>query len=89
MTTFILAVDHRNSLRGWLGSIGVPAVETDETARRLKNLCVAALAQARDQLQPDETPMLLLDEEYGVDAIAAAKDEASADRDPGRAQRPG
>ncbi len=72
MSTFILAVDHRNSLRGWLGSLNVPQAETDATARRLKRLCVEALAQARPQLQPDETPMLLIDEEYGSQAIAAA-----------------
>jgi myo-inositol catabolism protein IolC len=73
MTTFILAVDHRNSLRGWLASLGVAEQETTATARNLKSLCVAALAQARPQLQADETPMLLLDEEYGVDAIPAAR----------------
>jgi len=75
MTTFILAVDHRNSLRGWLASLGVPAADIDATARRLKVLCVDALAQARPQLRPDETPMLLLDEEYGVDAIPAAREQ--------------
>ncbi len=32
-----------------------------------------ALDQARDQLEPGENPMLLLDEEYGVDAIRDAK----------------
>jgi myo-inositol catabolism protein IolC len=73
MTTFILAVDHRNSLRGWLKSLGVEATEVDPTARHLKRLCVAALQQSRVQLDPSERPMLLLDEEYGVDAIPAAK----------------
>ncbi len=73
MTTFILACDHRNSLRGWLGSLQVPATETDATARRLKNLCVEALIQARPRLNADEAPMLLLDEEYGVEAIPNAK----------------
>ena len=73
MTTFVLAVDHRNSLRKWLASLGVPAAEIDPSARRLKTICVEALTQARAQLQPDETPMLLLDEEYGVDAIPLAK----------------
>ncbi len=73
MTTFILAVDHRNSLRNWLGSLGVPAAETDQTARSLKTLCVRALDLAREELQGDETPMLLLDQEYGVEAIPMAK----------------
>jgi myo-inositol catabolism protein IolC len=73
MTTFILAVDHRNSLRNWLGSLGVPAADTDQTARGLKTLCVRALDLARDALQADETPMLLLDQEYGVQAIPMAK----------------
>jgi myo-inositol catabolism protein IolC len=73
MSTLILAVDHRNSLRGWLAGLGVPANEIDPTARRLKSLCVAALEQARDQLEPGENPMLLLDEEYGADAIRDAK----------------
>ncbi len=75
MTTFILAVDHRNSLRGWLASLGVAEPQTAASARRLKSLCVAALAQARPQLGTDETPMLLLDEEYGVDAIPAARSQ--------------
>jgi myo-inositol catabolism protein IolC len=74
MTTFILAVDHRNSLRTWLWSLGVPAAETDRTARSLKTLCVRALDLARDELEAGETPMLLLDEEYGVDAIPKAKE---------------
>ena len=73
MSTLILAVDHRNSLRGWLASLGVPEQEIEPTARRLKRLCVQALDQARDQLEPGENPMLLLDEEYGVDAIRDAK----------------
>lgn len=73
MTTFILAVDHRVSLRNWLGSLGVAAADTDRTARSLKTLCVRALDLARGELEADETPMLLLDEEYGVDAITEAK----------------
>jgi myo-inositol catabolism protein IolC len=76
MTTFILAVDHRNSLRGWLNSLGVPPAEVDPTARHLKRLCVSALEQARSELESTERPMLLLDEEYGVDAIPAAKAQA-------------
>ena len=44
MTTFILAVDHRNSLRGWLGSLDVPATEIDRTARNLKRLGARAMA---------------------------------------------
>jgi myo-inositol catabolism protein IolC len=74
MTTFILAVDHRNSLRDWLGSLGVSPAETDRTARSLKTLCVRALDLARGELEAGETPMLLLDEEYGVDAIPEAKE---------------
>jgi myo-inositol catabolism protein IolC len=73
VTTFVLAVDHRNSLRRWLASLGLPAAEIDASARRLKTTCVEALTQAREQLDADETPMLLLDEEYGVDAIPLAK----------------
>ena len=74
MTTFILAVDHRNSLRHWLWSLGVPVADTDRTACNLKTLCVRALDLARNELEPGETPMLLLDEEYGVDAIPLAKE---------------
>jgi myo-inositol catabolism protein IolC len=74
VTTFVLAVDHRNSLRKWLGSLGVPAAEIDPAARRLKTTCVEALTLAREELQADETPMLLLDQEYGVDAIPLAKE---------------
>jgi len=75
MTTFILAVDHRNSLRGWLSSLGVPSGEIEPRARRLKTLCVEALASASGRLETGETPMLLVDEEYGVDAIPAAKEQ--------------
>ncbi|HWE59171.1 MAG TPA: hypothetical protein VG228_05705 [Solirubrobacteraceae bacterium] len=63
MNVFILAVDHRNSLRGWLASLGVPTSETDATVRKLKSLCAEALAQARPQLHAREMPMMLLDEE--------------------------
>jgi myo-inositol catabolism protein IolC len=73
MATFILAVDHRNSLRGWLKSLGVEPTDVDPTAKHLKRLCVNALEQARTELEPTERPMLLLDEEYGVEAIPAAK----------------
>jgi myo-inositol catabolism protein IolC len=76
MTTFILAVDHRNSLRGWLSSLGVPVSEIEPRARRLKTLCVEALSSASGQLEAGETPMLLLDEEYGVDAIPAARERS-------------
>jgi myo-inositol catabolism protein IolC len=76
MTTFILAVDHRNSLRRWLDSLGVPAAEIDPTAKHLKRLCVTALQRARADLGANERPMLLLDEEYGVEAIPAAKEHA-------------
>jgi hypothetical protein len=34
MNTFILAVDHRSSLRGWLASLGLPTSETDATGAR-------------------------------------------------------
>lgn len=73
VTTFILAVDHRTSLRRWLGSLDVPESDADRTARTLKMLCVRALDLARDQLETGETPMLLLDEEYGVEAIPEAR----------------
>jgi myo-inositol catabolism protein IolC len=73
MTTFILAVDHRNSLRNWLAELNVPETDIEATARHLKRLCVEALEQARPQLNTDETPMLLLDEQYGVFAIPAAR----------------
>lgn len=73
MSTLILACDHRNSLRGWLASLGVEADQIDLTARRLKRLCVQALTTAREQLEPGDSPMLLLDEEYGMDAIRDAK----------------
>lgn len=73
MSTFILAVDHRNSLRGWLRSLGVAASEIDPAGRRLKGLCVSALIDAREQLEATDQPMLLLDEEYGIEAIPVAR----------------
>ena len=73
MTTFVLAVDHRNSLRGWLGGLGLTGSESSARARNLKNLCVLALALARQELGENETLMLLLDQEYGGDAIQAAR----------------
>lgn len=73
MTTFVLAADHRNSLRTWLRELDVAPQDLDLAARSLKTMCVEALSIARTQLLADETPMLLVDEEYGADAIARAK----------------
>jgi myo-inositol catabolism protein IolC len=71
--TFVLAVDHRNSLRQWLRSLSVAPAEIDVTARRLKTLCALALDGASGQLAAGQEPMLLVDEEYGLDAIAEAR----------------
>lgn len=76
MNTFVLAVDHRNSLRIWLDSLGVAQDAIDRTARSLKRLCALALDGARSELQTDETPMLLVDEEYGADAMAVARERS-------------
>lgn len=76
MKTFVLAVDHRNSLRMWLSSLGVAPAEIDGTAQSLKRLCALALEGARSQLEPDERPMLLVDEEYGAGAIAEAREHS-------------
>ncbi len=72
MSTFVLAVDHRNSLRGWLRGLGIPDQRLEPSARQLKLICVTALGIARERLPAGARPMLLLDAEYGVDAIPAA-----------------
>ncbi len=73
MTTFVLAVDHRSSLRRWLTGLGVAGPEVEAQARRLKVLCVRALTAAAPELTAEETAMLLLDEEFGAEAIASAR----------------
>ena len=67
-----------------------PQTEIDPTARKPEApLRAGARSRRAVSSSPMRRPMLLLDEEYGVDAIPARQAERAADRDPGRAQRPG
>lgn len=68
---YVLAFDHRNSLRHWyLAVTGADQPDADRL-RAAKVLVADALLQAAGQV--DGQPMLLTDEEYGADAIAAVR----------------
>jgi myo-inositol catabolism protein IolC len=69
---FVLAIDHRNSLRRWYQGLRVGSIETAPTALTSAKVLVAeALLAAATSKQGQ--PMLLIDEEYGGDAIAAVR----------------
>lgn len=72
--TFVLAIDHRNSLRHWYRGLTGTAADTPTAAAALtsaKVLVAEALVAAAPSL-PGQ-PMLLIDEEYGGDAIAVVR----------------
>ena len=71
---FVLAIDHRNSLRHWYTAL-TGAARADGAALRAGKVAVAdgllaAIADPRFGGQP----MLLIDEEYGTDAIGRVRD---------------
>jgi myo-inositol catabolism protein IolC len=73
---FVLAIDHRNSLRHWYRDL-TGAATADATALTSAKVLVAeallaAASEQSDQGQPGQ-PMLLVDEEYGGDAIATVR----------------
>ena len=76
---YVLAVDHRNSLRNWyLASTGASAV--DAAVLRAAKVVVAEglLAALSDPgLAGGGQPMLLADEEYGTDAIRTVRAAAA------------
>ena len=68
--TFVLAIDHRNSLRHWYAGLETSQAAT-AALTAAKILVAEALLAATPSVQGD--PMLLIDEEYGTDAIAAVR----------------
>lgn len=72
---FVLAIDHRNSLRHWyMGLTGAGAADTPTATAALtsaKVLVAEALLAAATGMHGQ--PMLLIDEEYGGDAIATVR----------------
>lgn len=70
---FVLAIDHRNSFRRWLGTLSVSPDEIADLAPLAKNVALDGLLTARGALRSDERPMLLIDEEYGSAAIERAR----------------
>lgn len=77
MTTqaaFVLAIDHRNSLRHWYMAL-TGADTADDVALRAGKVAVAdGLLAAIADPRFDGQPMLLIDEEYGTDAIHWIRD---------------
>jgi len=69
---FVLAIDHRNSFRRWLATLGFTPQEFAGVASLAKGVALDSLAAARPTLHPDECAMLLIDEEYGSVAIERA-----------------
>jgi myo-inositol catabolism protein IolC len=69
---FVLAIDHRNSFRRWLATLDFTPQEIARVAPLAKGVALDGLVTARPALQPDESAMLLIDEEYGSAAIERA-----------------
>jgi myo-inositol catabolism protein IolC len=69
MTLFLLAFDHRRSLRGLLGSVG------EATIRDAKRIAFEGLVRARADLDASGRAGLLIDEHYGADVLELARDE--------------
>jgi myo-inositol catabolism protein IolC len=71
---FVLAIDHRNSLRQWYVAL-TGAAEADAAALSSGKVAVAdGLLTALADPAFAGQPMLLVDEEYGQDAIARLRD---------------
>lgn len=74
---FVLAIDHRNSLRHWYleitGGNGARPATLSGAKVVVADGLLAAIRDARFAGQP----MLLIDEEYGADAIRAVRDAAT------------
>jgi myo-inositol catabolism protein IolC len=71
--TFALAFDHRNSLRrDFMHLTGQPAPEQHATMVAAKGVVTDALIAAAPQVSPD-SPVLLIDQEYGGRFVAGAQ----------------
>lgn len=71
---FVLAIDHRNSLRHWYTAL-TGADTADSVALRAGKVAVAdGLLAATAEPRFAGQPMLLIDEEYGADAIHWIRD---------------
>jgi myo-inositol catabolism protein IolC len=71
--TFALAFDHRNSLRrDFMHLTGQAAPEQHATMVAAKGVVTDALIAAAPQVSPD-TPVLLIDQEYGGQFVAGAQ----------------
>ena len=85
---FVLAIDHRNSLRRWYTAV-TGARAADQPALRAAKVVVAdgLLAALRAETTLVGRAALLVDEEYGQDAIRLVRaNRGGRDRRPGRAQ---
>jgi myo-inositol catabolism protein IolC len=69
---FVLAIDHRNSLRNWYRGLGLGDFESATAALTSAKVLVAEALLAAAADLPGQ-PMLLIDEEYGSEAIAAVR----------------
>jgi myo-inositol catabolism protein IolC len=74
---FVLAIDHRNSLRHWyLAITGADAVDPVALSAAKVMVADGLLAAIQDERFSGQ-PMLLIDEEYGADAIRTVHDAAT------------
>jgi len=73
---FVLAFDHRSSLRRWLSESGLEADR--EKISHAKRLVVEGLSLASTELESTQHPAVLLDEEYGSGALTSAGAEGIA-----------
>jgi myo-inositol catabolism protein IolC len=70
---FMLAFDHRRSIRGLFGIEGEPSPPESERIADAKSLIFAGLAEARERLDRGEAA-LLVDEQYGAAVLDLARE---------------
>ena len=69
---FVMAIDHRNSLRHWYTDLGRGVPESATAALTSAKVLVAEALLAAAKYKQGQ-PMLLVDEEYGGEAIATVR----------------
>lgn len=72
---FMLAFDHRRSIRALCGISGEPTAAEAARISEAKRLVFEGLARARDELGSAGVPALLVDEQFGAQVLELARDE--------------
>jgi myo-inositol catabolism protein IolC len=72
---FMLAFDHRRSIRALFGTSGEPTAAESVRISQAKRLVFEGLARARDDLDGVGIPAVLVDEQFGAKVLELAKDQ--------------